>query len=422
MHRFTRERVLPRPASDEFRPVLYNSWEATYFGLSLENQTALARVAASIGVELFVVDDGWFGARRHDRAGLGDWTVSPDVFPDGLRPLADEIRRLGMKFGLWVEPEMVNPDSDLYRAHPDWVLHFPGRPRSESRQQLILDFGRPEVVAYILAALDALVRENGVDFFKWDMNRYASEPGSVAGKAIWRRHVEGFYHIIDELRRAHPTLNVQSCSGGGGRIDLGVLARADQVWTSDNTDAHDRTFIQDGFSLVYPPRAMESWVTHATNHQTARLSSLDLRFDVAMRGALGIGSALNTLPADELEVYRRKIAFYKIIRPVMQEGDLYRLDAAVSSGRSIWLSVSPDASRAVYSAVILGQLQGAHFAAPPLRALTADALYAVSDEHGRETGRYPGWQLMSLGLPGDRRDGGMGGADRSRTVLLERVD
>ena len=167
----------------------------------------------------------------------------------------------------------------MYRAHPDWVLHFPGRPRSESRQQLILDFGRPEVVAYILAALDALVRENGVDFFKWDMNRYASEPGSVAGKAIWRRHVEGFYHIIDELRRAHPTLNVQSCSGGGGRIDLGVLARAtDQVWTSDNTDAHDRTFIQDGFSLVYPPRAMESWVTHATNHQTGRLSSLDLPF------------------------------------------------------------------------------------------------------------------------------------------------
>ncbi|HEY5792033.1 MAG TPA: alpha-galactosidase, partial [Chthoniobacterales bacterium] len=230
LHRFLRERVLPGHGPEEFRPVLYNSWEATYFDLSLENQTELARVAADIGVELFVVDDGWFGARRHDRAGLGDWVVSQDVFPGGLQPLADEVRRLGMKFGLWVEPEMVNPDSDLYRAHPDWVLHFPGRPRTTSRTQMILDFGRPEVVQYLLDALDALVRENGVDFFKWDMNRYVSEPGSVAGKAIWRKHVEGLYRIWDALRRAHPHLDIQSCSGGGGRIDPGILARADQVW------------------------------------------------------------------------------------------------------------------------------------------------------------------------------------------------
>lgn len=325
LHRFTRERVLPGRAPGEPRPVLYNSWEATGFDLSLENQTALARTAAAVGVELFVVDDGWFGARRHDRAGLGDWTVSADVFPDGLRPLADEIRRLGMQFGLWFEPEMVNPDSDLYRAHPEWVLHFPGRPRIEQRNQLILDFGRPEVVEYLWAQMDARVREIGIDFIKWDMNRYAYQPGSVAGKRIWQRHVEGVYGLMDRLRAAHPRLAIQTCSGGGGRIDLGILARTDQAWVSDNTDAHDRAFIQEGFSFAYPACVLESWVTEEKNPQTGRLSSLDLRFDVSMRGALGIGSHLNELSPADLESYRRKIAFYKKIRPIVQGGDLYRL-------------------------------------------------------------------------------------------------
>lgn len=423
LHAFIRERVLPGFADDEFRPVLYNSWEATYFDLSLEKQSELARIAASVGIELFVVDDGWFGARRNDRAGLGDWVVSPRVFPEGLKPLIDEVRRLGMKFGLWVEPEMVNPDSDLYRAHPDWVLHFPGRPRTEKgyRNQLILDFGRPEVVDHIFGVLDSLVRENGIDFFKWDMNRYVTEPGSVAGKAIWRRHVEGLYRILDRLRKNHPRLDIQSCSGGGGRIDPGILARADQVWTSDNTDARDRVFIEDGFSLAYPARVMESWVTHDTNHQTGMSHSLDLRFDAAMRGALGIGSAINQLSPGDLEIYRNKIAFYKKIRPVVQGGDLYRLQTASESGCSIWLTVLPDASRAVYSAIVLAQLQGIYLAPQRLRALDAAASYAVIDEQGRELGRYPGWQLMSLGLPGDSGYSGLGCATRSRTLLLEKT-
>jgi len=420
MHRFIREYVLPHSA--ELRPVLYNSWEATYFDITLENQTALARTAASVGVELFCMDDGWFGGRRHDCAGLGDWTVSESVFSGGLKPLIDEVKRLGMKFGLWVEPEMINPDSDLYRAHPDWVLHFPGRPRTESRNQLVLDFGRPEVVEHIFTVLNRLVADHPIDFFKWDMNRYASEPGSVAGKAIWRKHVEGVYSIYDRLRKAHPGLDIQSCSGGGGRVDIGMLGRADQVWTSDNTDAYDRVFIQDGFSLAYPPRVMESWVTHEKNHQTGRIASLDLRFDVAMRGALGIGLAFSDLSAEELDACRCKIAFYKKIRPVVQEGDLYRLSFGPDHGGvSIWEIVLPDASRAVYSIAVIHHLQGIHRAPARLKALAPAAIYAITDERGAEIGRYSGFQLMTLGMPGDTVFGGAGQSIRSRTLLLERM-
>lgn len=419
LHAFIRERVLPRPPRDlEFRPVLYNSWEATYFNLSVAGQIELVRKAAAIGVELFCVDDGWFGGRRNDRAGLGDWTVSPAVFPDGLHPLIAEVQRLGMKFGLWVEPEMINADSDLYRRHPDWILHFPGRPRTEARNQLVLDFGRPEVVDYIFAALDNLLAEYQIEFIKWDMNRNASEPGSVAGKAIWREHVAGVYRLMDRLRQKYPRLDIQSCSGGGGRIDAGILARTDQVWTSDNTDAFDRLRIQEGFSLAYPARAMEAWVTHAHNHQTGRITPLGLRFDVAMRGALGIGSSLNELTEAELQEYAGYIAFYKRIRPVVQEGHLYRLQRLEEFSASVIEYVLPDGREAVYSIAVREHQLG--WERPPalLKGLVAAATYAVFDWRGAEIHRAGGFELMALGLPGDS----LGGVGFSRTLHLKQID
>lgn len=422
LHRFIREYTLPNVA--QVRPVLYNSWDTTYFAIDTKSQIELAHIAASIGVELFCIDDGWFGGakgRTDERCGLGDWVVNQKAFPQGLGPLISEVRKLGMKFGIWIEPEMVNPDSDLYRAHPDWVLHFPGRPRSESRCQLILDFGRPEVLEYLFGVFDAIVREYSIDFFKWDMNRYATEPGSVAGKAIWRKHVQAVYALADRLRRAHPKLDIQSCSAGGGRVDIGMLGRADQVWASDNSDAHDRVLIEDGFSMAYPPRAMECWVTNDTNPLSGRFASLDLRFNVAMRGALGIGSELNRLSKEDLEVYRRKIAFYKKIRPVVQEGDLYRLSLGGESGVSTWEVVLPDASRAVYSIAVIKHPQGIYRAASRLKALDPDATYSVTDDFGADLGKFSGFQLMTLGLPGDSVNGGHGCAIRSRTVLLERV-
>jgi len=420
LHRFAMDRVLP-VTGNRFRPVLYNSWEAGYFDVSIENQIVLARQAAAIGVELFCMDDGWFLGRVNELAGLGDWTPDPKKFPNGLRPLADEVKRLGMKFGLWVEPEMTNADSDLYRAHPDWVLHYPGRARREGRNQLILDYGRPEVVEYIFNILDRLVRDNDVDFFKWDMNRYMSESGSVAGSDFGRAHTAAVCTIMDRLRQRHPHLEIQSCSAGGGRADLGVLARCEQVWTSDNTDPFDRTRIQDGYSLIYPARTMECWVTHEKNHQTGRTVSLDLRFDAAMRGALGVGSSLNELSAEELEHYRRKIAFYKRIRPLVQEGDLYRLATSARGGLSAWLFVSPDQAAAVYSLVVLEHAAGTQLPPSILRGLKAEAVYRVSDEHEKELGRYSGYQLMCFGLPQKNSLSSMYCDQHSRTILLEMV-
>ena len=414
LHRFARERILPETP---LRPVLYNSWEATYFALSYEGQLALARKAAAMGVELFVVDDGWFGGRRTDFSGLGDWWVSPAVFPDGLQPLIDEVHNLGMQFGLWFEPEMVNSDSDLYRQHPDWVLHFPGRPRTEARFQLVLDFGREEVVDYIYTALDTMLAEHDIDFIKWDMNRNVSEPGSVAGKAIWRAHVAGVYQLLDSLRQKYPKLSIQSCSGGGGRIDLGIMARADQVWTSDNTDALDRIRIQEGYSLAYPARAMEAWVTHEKNHQTGRVSELSTRFDVAMRGVLGIGSNLNELEEAELKDYARYIAFYKKIRHVVQEGDLYRLWRLEEFGATAVLYVLPDGSEAVYSVAVKDHVIG-HYRPPALlKGLVADAIYAVTDLDAYEVARLTGYELMMQGIPGDT----FGTTGTSRTLHVVRV-
>lgn len=396
LHAFTCERVLPQPGP---RPVLYNSWEATYFNLNEAHQMALARKAAAIGVELFCVDDGWFGARRHDRAGLGDWVVSAEVFPNGLEPLVAEVKRLGMQFGLWVEPEMVNPDSDLYRAHPDWVLHFPNRPRTTARNQLILDFGRPEVVEHIFQLLDDLVRRYRVDFFKWDMNRYATEPGSVAGRAIWRKHTEAVYGLMDRLRANHPHLAIQSCSGGGGRIDLGILARTEQVWVSDNTDAFDRILIQEGFSRLYPARTMEAWVTHEHNHITRRVTPLSLRFDVAMRGVLGIGSSLDALSDWELGDYARYIAHYKRIRHIVQTGVQYHLQSVAEHGASVVQYVLPSASEAVLSTAIHTQPVGRFRPRPLLRGLDPHATYTVHDREEHIVHRASGYALMTLGLP-----------------------
>ena len=408
----------PGPAAAYYRPILYNSWEATYFGITEANQIELAQKAAAIGVELFCLDDGWFGGRRFDVAGLGDWIVSPDVFPNGLEPLISEVNRLGMEFGLWVEPEMVNPDSDLYRAHPEWVLHFPGRPRTEARCQLILDFGRPEVINYIFNALDSLLAEYNIAFLKWDMNRSVSEPGSVVGKAIWQAHVAGVHGLIDRLRTKYPHLTLESCSGGGGRVDLGILGRTDQVWPSDNTDALDRIRIQEGFSLAYPARIMAAWVTHEKNHQTGRIHELSTRFDVAMRGVLGIGANLNELSESELKEYASYIAFYKRIRHIVQGGDLYRLERLEEGGASIIQYVLPDGSEAVYSVAVHSQKLGHFRRMVPLKGLIPSATYAVLDRFEKVRLTATGYELMVQGIPGDE-DGRSG---HSRTLHIRRLE
>jgi alpha-galactosidase len=392
-HAYQRAYVIPEAEQD--RPVLFNSWEATEFDISEEQQGVLARRAAAMGVELFVVDDGWFGARTSDRAGLGDWRPNPDRFPGGLKPLGDYVHALGMQFGIWVEPEMVNPDSELYRAHPDWVQYQPGRKRTELRNQLVLNLAREDVQEYLWEQLHELLSSAPIDYVKWDFNRCFTDagwPGEPYPQRLWVDHVHALYRLLDRLRAAHPGVAFESCSGGGGRIDLGVLSRTDQVWTSDNTDPLDRLAIQHGFSQIHPARVMAAWVTDSPNTQlNGRVSSLRFRFVSAMAGVLGVGGDLAEWTEEELAEARGWVDLYKEIRPLVQRGDLYRLRPP-EGGLSAVQYVLGD------EAVVLAWLQAQHYG-EPVPALRLRGLDPTASYECRETGEvHQGAVLVHHGL------------------------
>lgn len=393
-HEYVRAFVSPHPR--EVRPILFNSWEATEFDVSEPGQLALAERAAAIGVELFVVDDGWFGRRAHDSDGLGDWTPRADRFPDGLDRLASRVRVLGMGFGLWVEPEMVNEASDLYQEHPDWVIHEDDRVRRTMRNQLVLNFARDDVKQWAMAWLDELVSRYDLDFLKWDMNRPFSQVGWPDNhrdpQSLWFGHTRAVYEVLEHLSRRHPRLRVESCSGGGGRVDLGMMSRVDQFWTSDNTDARDRQSIQHGFSQVYPAGVMANWVTDSPNPITGREIPLEYRFHVAMTGVLGVGADLGKWGDDELRQAADLIAKYKQIREVVQLGALYRLGGHPGADRSAVQFVH--GSRAV----LLSFEPNRSLATDPrrfrLRGLVAAATYRNADTGDMRSGQF----LMTHGI------------------------
>src|SRR4051812_35124188 len=392
-HAYQRAYVIPD--ADRDRPVLFNSWEATEFDISEEQQSALARRAAAIGIELFVVDDGWFGRRTSHRAGLGDWTPNPDRFPKGVSPLAEYVHALGMQFGIWVEPEMVNPDSDLYRAHPDWVQFQPGRKRTEFRNQLVLNLAREDVQEYLWGQLDALLSSAPIDYVKWDFNRCFTDagwPGEPYPQRLWTDHVRALYALLDRLRAAHPGVAFESCSGGGGRIDLGIMSRTDQVWTSDNTDPLDRLAIQHGFSQIHPARVMAAWVTDSPNTQlNGRVSSLRFRFVSAMAGVLGVGGDLTRWSEEELAEAGEWVALYKEIRPLVQHGDLYRLRPP-RGGLSAVQYVRGDET------VVLAWLQAQQYG-EPVPALRLRGLDPTASYECPETGEvHRGAVLLHHGL------------------------
>lgn len=389
-HRFQRDHVLPRrDGRVPVRKVLYNSWEATGFDVGEARQIALAERAATLGVERFVMDDGWFGARNSDRAGLGDWQVSPSKFPHGLKPLIDRVKALGMDFGLWVEPEMVNPDSDLYRRHPEWVMQFQGRPLTQGRNQLVLNLARTDVRDHVLKVLDDLLRGNDIAFLKWDYNRNWSEPGwpdaDVADQqTLYVAYVRNLYWIIDELRRRHPGVEIESCSGGGGRVDLGIMARTDQVWPSDNSDPLDRLEIQDGYSQAYTPAAMMAWVTDSPNWVNGRRTTLGFRFLSAMQGGLGIGTNLTRWGDNEFAIARRYIDTYKRIRTTVQTGALYRLNRpGDADARWTTLYVAPDRRQAALFTLVGSTHKLDTMAAIALRGLDAEAHYRIETMDGQ---------------------------------------
>lgn len=345
------------------RPVHYNSWEAVYFDHDPAVLTAMATRAAAVGVERFVLDDGWFKGRRNDRAGLGDWTVDPAVWPDGLGPLAAHVQGLGMEFGLWVEPEMVNPDSDLFRAHPDWVLATPPAPQLSFRHQLVLDFGRADVRDHLFARIDALLREYPIAYLKWDMNRDLSHPGDAHGRPGADAHVHGVYAVLDRLRAAHPAVEVESCASGGGRADYGVLARTDRIWTSDSNDALDRLSIQRGFSHFFPAELMGAHVGPATCHITGRRLSMSLRVATAIFGHMGMELDLTELDPADLNELATGVALHKTHRALIHHGNLVRLDAM--PGVNAFVIIAEDQSEALLSYTLTHEQRG--YFAEPLR-------------------------------------------------------
>jgi alpha-galactosidase len=397
LHHFELSRVLPQSPNPKPRPIIYNSWEATKFAVNENGQEALAEKAARIGVERFVMDDGWFGQRKDDHAGLGDWYVNQQKFPNGLKPMIDKVHSLGMDFGLWVEPEMVNPDSDLYRKHPDWVFNFTGRPRSEARNQLVLNLARPDVRDYVYTFLDQLLSENDIAFLKWDYNRNWSEPGWPAvgpspdeQKKVYVAYIENLYGILSELRAKHPKVEIESCSGGGGRVDLGILLLTDEVWPSDNTDPFDRLRIQDGFTYAYTPGVMMAWVTDSPNWVNNRTTSLNYRFLSSMQGSLGVGANLDTWSPADFETAKDLIAAYKQIRETVQHGSLYRLiSPQAGSEYSATESVSINKQQAVLFAFLHSSQMGYPFPRINLRGLTPTTQYRVAPISGSLTKDTP---------------------------------
>jgi alpha-galactosidase len=389
LHRFEISHILPQAPDPKLRPVIYNSWEATEFKVDEAGQMALAEKAASIGIDRFVMDDGWFGQRKNDHAGLGDWYVNPEKFPHGLKPLIDKVHALKMDFGLWVEPEMVNPDSDLYRKHPEWVLNFPGRPRSEQRNQLVLNLARPDVRDYIAGFLDKLLTENDIAFLKWDYNRNWSEPGwdqvpVDEQRGVYVEFIRNLYSILSDLRKKHPKVEIESCSGGGGRVDLGILRYTDEVWPSDNTDPFDRLSMQDGFSYAYTPQIMMAWVTDSPHWFNGRSTSLTYRMLSSMQGSLGIGANLNHWTAEDFATAKRLIAAYHSVQRTIVRGDLYRLISPRNGSEfSATETVSSDKNQAVVFAFTHSTQEGRGFPLLQLQGLDQDAEYKFNWIEGK---------------------------------------
>jgi alpha-galactosidase len=392
LHRYINETVLPHGSQQH--QILYNSWEATFFDVDEKSQIELAKIAAEIGIELFVMDDGWFHGRKDDTAGLGDWWPDEKKFPKGLTGLISEVNRLGMDFGLWIEPEMVNPESDLYRKHSDWVIHFPTRQRSEARNQLILNMGKKEVQDYVLQVVSKLLQENKIRFIKWDMNRNVSEPGwqDAPGDAreLYVRYTQGLYDVWGELRRRFPDVTWQSCSSGGGRADVGILRFADQIWVSDNTEATARLRIQEGFSHVFPASTMEAWVTDSAKE----LVSLEFRFHVSMFGSLGVGAHLLHWNQQEKETAKQCIRLYKKIRPIVQQGDQYWLRFPQTSPFSAVIYVDKQRQEGVLFAFRVQIPDPVKLPPLFLRGLDENGLYKIEGEAQVRSGK----SLMSKGL------------------------
>lgn len=395
LHNYAKEHVLRKG----LRPVLYNSWEATEFEVKCEEQIKLAKIAHEIGAELFVVDDGWFGERHGIDNGLGDWYVNQDKFPEGLDPLIKEVKDMGMLFGIWVEPEMVNPLSKLYIEHPDWIYHFATRESDTSRGQYVLNMTKTEVKSFVYNMLDDLLSTYEIDYIKWDANRPMSQTDT--DRAIWYNHIQAIYDIVKELKKKHPHVLFEACASGGGRIDYGILGIFDDFWTSDNTDAYDRLKIQNSYSYIYPIKGMRAWVTDCPNFLSKRDIPMTFRYHSAMMGTLGIGCNILKFTEEDIALSKQLIAQYKEIRHIVQEGDFYRLENTSSNDYHCFQYNKADETVLF---VFLPQTQLGHRGIRVrLRGLEENKVYAFeyAGEQVCKTGAYLTKHGIDLRLTGD---------------------
>ena len=386
------------------RPVTLNTWEAVYFDQDLARLVELADAAAAVGAERFVLDDGWFGARRDDTRGLGDWFVSPDVWPDGLTPLISHVTSLGMQFGLWVEPEMVNPDSDLARAHPDWMLRLPDRLPLPARTQQVLDLARPDAYAYVLGRLDALLTENDIAYLKWDHNRDLLDAGhGTDGTPGVHRQTLAVYHLLDELRARHPRVEIESCSSGGARVDLEMLQRTDRVWASDCIDALERRTIHTWTNLLLPLELVGAHVGSGTAHTTGRHATLGFRAGTALFGHLGIEWDLREADAGQLAELAAWVSLYKEVRGLLHSGVSVHADLA-DPAYELHGVVAQDGSDALFCLAAVASSAQMPAGMVPLPGLDPDATYHVRPqapgdvvEHGRAAPWFEGDGLRATG-------------------------
>lgn len=399
-HSLYRECLMRGKWKNSVRPILLNSWEALSFSIDEEKIKELATNASKLGVELFVLDDGWFGKRNNDNAGLGDWNVNKEKFPNGLNEIIEYINKLGMDFGIWIEPEMVNKDSELYRSHPDWIIHDPNRKPSHTRNQYTLDFSRDEVVDHIYNQIEKLLSDYNISYVKWDMNRYITEcyskdKGANLQGTVYHKYILNVYKLYDKLTTRFPNILFESCSSGGARFDPGMLYYAPQTWTSDNTDAMERIKIQYGSSLVYPLISMGSHVSESPNQQVFRETTLETRANVAYFGNLGYELDVNNLWDVEKEEIKKQIQFYKENREVFQFGEFYRIKNPYNNNISAWMVKSNDEKTIILGCYKLLNHANEGKERVKLFGLDKDGDYKLSYPYEKE---FKGDELMNVGI------------------------
>ena len=373
------------------RPVLINSWEAAYFDFTGDTIVELAKEAKELGIDMVVMDDGWFGKRNDDNSSLGDWYVNEEKLGGTLTKLIERVNAEGVKFGIWIEPEMVNEDSELYREHPDWAITIPGRKPVRSRNQLVLDFSRKEVRDEIFKRICAVLDQGNVEYIKWDMNRSLAD---IYASNVTYDYVLGVYDFLEKLTNRYPDILIEGCSGGGGRFDAGMLYYTPQIWCSDNTDAINRTRIQYGTSFFYPVAAMGSHVSAVPNHQTGRVTSMHTRGVAAMSGTFGYELNPALLNAEEKAEIRAQLAQYREYQELIREGDYYRLSNPFQDNFAAWMVVSDDRSKALVSVIRLTAEANPPAAYVTLKGMEEDAFYRE-----KTTGKvYPGAALMEAGI------------------------